>query len=288
MQQRLFQILQRGELLLVNGFEAAGFGGEGVEFGNDARLIGQWRNGNRRPPKAATTNPASGRARAFLGNCAEVVCGLRIEIEECRKEQLRLEANNCTIDRGNHPLACVWENAASSDRVRQTRDEAIALEDFCAAQPLEGRLGDVSSFLGAVFEHALANVAGLNQANAFGRLVFAFDPIAIGEDLAQLGKPFLHPPLTPLAEDGLQVTFKQGASVLEVIFGIGFGGGDGGKGLVEDGDDPLLFGERGDGNLERLNERKFYTLDCRTRSLRHDYVCHCLEPPKQKSNRQRF
>ena len=58
-------------------------------------------------------------------------------------------------------------------------------------------------------------------------------------------KRLLHPPLAALGEDGLQVAFKQGAGVLEVLFGVGFGGGDAVKRFVEDADDPLLFGERG-------------------------------------------
>ncbi len=55
--------------------------------------------------------------------------------------------------------------------------------------------------------------------------------------------PF-HPPLTPLRENRLQVAFKQGAGVLEVLFGVGFGGGDTVKGFVEEGDDAVLFGKR--------------------------------------------
>ena len=54
----------------------------------------------------------------------------------------------------------------------------------------------------------------------------------------------LYPPLTALGEDGLQVAFKERAGVLEVLFGVGFGGGDALKRFVEDADDPLLFGER--------------------------------------------
>ena len=53
-----------------------------------------------------------------------------------------------------------------------------------------------------------------------------------------------HPPLAALGEDGLQVAFEEGAGVLEVLFGVGFGGGDALKRFVEDADDPLLFGER--------------------------------------------
>ncbi len=58
-----------------------------------------------------------------------------------------------------------------------------------------------------------------------------------------------HPPLAALGEDGLEVAFEEGAGVLEVLFGVGFGGGDALKRFVEDADDPLLFGERGNGNL---------------------------------------
>ena len=62
----------------------------------------------------------------------------------------------------------------------------------------------------------------------------------------------LHPPLAALGEDGLEVAFEQGAGVLEVLFGVGFGGGDALKRFVEDADDPLLFGERGNGNRRQL------------------------------------
>ena len=61
-------------------------------------------------------------------------------------------------------------------------------------------------------------------------------------------KRLLHPPLAALGEDGLEVAFEEGAGVLEVLFGVGFGGGDALKRFVEDADDPLLFGERGNGN----------------------------------------
>ena len=60
--------------------------------------------------------------------------------------------------------------------------------------------------------------------------------------VAQIAE-FLHPPLTTLSKDRLEVAFKQGAGVLEVLFGVGFGGGDAVKCFVEDGDDALLFGE---------------------------------------------
>jgi hypothetical protein len=45
---------------------------------------------------------------------------------------------------------------------------------------------------------------------------------------------------------GIQVAFKQGAGVLEVLFGVGFG--DAVKRFVQDADDSLLFGEGGRGN----------------------------------------
>ncbi len=64
---------------------------------------------------------------------------------------------------------------------------------------------------------------------------------------------FLHPPLAALGEDGLEVAFKQSAGVLEVLFGVGFGGGDAVKCFVEDADDALLFGERGNGNRQLLD-----------------------------------
>jgi hypothetical protein len=45
------------------------------------------------------------------------------------------------------------------------------------------------------------------------------------------------------------VTLKNSPRILQVLFGVGFGGGDAVKRFVEEGDDALLFGEWGDGNL---------------------------------------
>ena len=42
----------------------------------------------------------------------------------------------------------------------------------------------------------------------------------------------------------MEVAFEQSAGVLEVLFGVGFGGGDAVKRFVEDADNPPLFGER--------------------------------------------
>jgi hypothetical protein len=39
MQQRLLQLVEGGELALVEGFEALGFFAEGVEFGSDTLLF---------------------------------------------------------------------------------------------------------------------------------------------------------------------------------------------------------------------------------------------------------
>ena len=58
---------------------------------------------------------------------------------------------------------------------------------------------------------------------------------------------FVDPPLAALGEDGLEVAFEEGAGVLEVLFGVGFGGGEARKRFVQQADDPLLFGERGTG-----------------------------------------
>jgi hypothetical protein len=51
------------------------------------------------------------------------------------------------------------------------------------------------------------------------------------------------------------MTFKKITGFLEVLFGVGFGGGDAGKSFVEDADDSPLFGERRerDGNLPKAS-----------------------------------
>ena len=77
---------------------------------------------------------------------------------------------------------------------------------------------------------------------------------AMSDESKDFPERLLHPPLAALGEDGLEVAFEEGAGVLEVLFGVGFGGGDALKRFVEDADDPLLFGERRDGNLRSFDE----------------------------------
>ena len=46
------------------------------------------------------------------------------------------------------------------------------------------------------------------------------------------------------------MTLKERAGVLEVPFGVGFGGGEARKRFVEQADDSLLFGEWGEDEFE--------------------------------------
>src|ERR1035437_1009587 len=69
--------------------------------------------------------------------------------------------------------------------------------------------------------------------------------VAVCDVSCQVRKPHQLACSPCIREDGLEVAFEEGAGVLEVLLGVGFGGGDALKRFVEDADDPLLFGERG-------------------------------------------
>ena len=75
----------------------------------------------------------------------------------------------------------------------------------------------------------------------------------LGDAFTHAAQPLLHPSLTALGEDGLQMAFKQSTGVLEVLFGVGFGDGDAVKRFVEDANDALLFGERWMADMKRLD-----------------------------------
>ena len=74
--------------------------------------------------------------------------------------------------------------------------------------------------------------------------------IAVCDLVSEVGKRCER---TALGEDGLEVAFEEGAGVLEVLFGVGFGGGEALKRFVQQADDPLLFGQRGEGNFRVLD-----------------------------------
>jgi len=73
---------------------------------------------------------------------------------------------------------------------------------------------------------------------------------AVGDLLAYILQMLLHPPRPALGENGFEVAFEEGAGVLEVLFGVGFCGGEALKRFVQQANDPLLFDQRGDGNLD--------------------------------------
>jgi hypothetical protein len=139
-----------------------------VEQSDNSLLFGEWEDRNWSLAKIASANPVTRRAGAFLGDCGEVVVRQRVEVEERREKLLRVEAKDCAINGGNHPLSGVWQNATSPHGIRQARNEAVTLDDFSAAQTLECRFRNVAGFLGSVFEDAFADIAGLNEADAFG------------------------------------------------------------------------------------------------------------------------
>src|SRR3974390_3218996 len=60
-------------------------------------------------------------------------------------------------------------------------------------------------------------------------------------NLKAISYRFLNPIPSAAGEDRLQMAFEEGAGVLEVLFCVGFGGGDARKRLVEDADDPPLL-----------------------------------------------
>jgi hypothetical protein len=60
----------------------------------------------------------------------------------------------------------------------------------------------------------------------------------------------------------VQVAFEEGAGVLEVLFGVGFGGGDAVKRFVEDAGDALLFRERGNWNFHPFDEANIQISNC--------------------------
>ena len=79
------------------------------------------------------------------------------------------------------------------------------------------------------------------------------------------------------------MAFEHGAGVLEVPFGVGLGGGDAVKGLIEEGDDAVLFGERGKWKLKAQNFIHLGTRHSRTGTCCVDAVTRLIrkKPIKQ-------
>jgi hypothetical protein len=74
----------------------------------------------------------------------------------------------------------------------------------------------------------------------------------------------------------LKVAFKEGAGVLEVLGGVGLGGGQTGKRFVQQPHNPLLLRKRGIWNLDRLRGTNVEISDstscCKSVKLRKNNV----------------
>jgi hypothetical protein len=84
------------------------------------------------------------------------------------------------------------------------------------------------------------------------------------------------------------VAFKEGAGVLEALFGVSIGFGDAVKRFIEDADDALLFGEWDMRNLKRFYKWEFYSLDRCSSPLGHDQISGVLKPPEKELNGKNF
>jgi hypothetical protein len=97
-------------------------------------------------------------------------------------------------------------------------------------------------------------------------LRFGIDGKAL-EKLAYIAESFIYRIAAALCEDGLEVAFEEATGVSEVLFGVGFGGGDALKRFAKDPDNPLLFWERGDFANLRIDliaiDARFYAF-CQT------------------------
>eukprot|EP01030_Chromulinospumella_sphaerica_P002687 gene2688-2629_t len=65
--------------------------------------------------------------------------------------------------------------------------------------------------------------------------------IAIGDVSGQFTQSDYFAILLSVDNDGVEMTVEKLAGVLEILFGVGFGGGDVGKGFVEEADDAALL-----------------------------------------------
>ena len=101
-----------------------------------------------------------------------------------------------------------------------------------------------------------------------GCRLFLENPLA-HRDFSDFSQLLLHPPFAFLGEDGVEVAVEQGAGVLEVGFGVGYGGGDPRERGVEEGHNPLLFGERGkrDWNFFKFAPGKLFEGSTRAQSI---------------------
>src|SRR5262249_36981128 len=77
----------------------------------------------------------------------------------------------------------------------------------------------------------------------------------------------LNPPLPPALQHRFNLALKKLPRVLEVLFGVGFGGGDCGERLVQDAHDPPLLGNWGNRNRQGAKFRRIeaaLSAACRT------------------------
>lgn len=220
-QERLLQRLQRGELLLIQVGESLGFCFEGVEFFGDCNL----------------------RVRVWIANFKffeqSVMARIPQRLQRCTakgvEEELRIQK-------------WLWREKLHAVRA-ENEIEVDVFDDLGVVAKNHNWSGDFEN-VRRVVPIAVGELRFLrnNWERAFFQKLLPLNLRGVFHILNAVLERLLHPPRAALGEDGLEVAFEEGAGVLEVLFGVGFGGGEALKRFVQQADDPLLFGQRGGRN----------------------------------------
>src|SRR5205085_688134 len=85
------------------------------------------------------------------------------------------------------PVAGKRQERPTGSGRRDTRH--VTLKYLSAAQALERCFRHISRLFAAIFEFTTAYIASLDESDPVWRLIFCFNPIAIGEELAYIFEP---------------------------------------------------------------------------------------------------
>ncbi len=239
-QKGLLQFLQGGEFAFVEAGEELGFGCQLIEHFNIFFLLR-----NRRKRKALILE----RSKIDISLSTALSHSLDACLE--RLKQILDKSSFGLIGICNNSDNTVWKTSVKS----QDRSLCNVCRNRNADRPLRPELAlrQTDFIVGLEISDyeviSISDIASLDE-----RILTPIKPRIITRAMLRLAstkvngyilQSLLLPPLPPLTEHGLKVILKSCTGVLEVPFGVGFGGGEARKRFVEQGDNSLLFGEWG-------------------------------------------
>ncbi len=207
-QQRLFQLVERGELALVEGIEALGFFGKRHQPLHNLVLLSEWRNWKYGLLYKVTADIQDDRAACESDELRLNDIGRQEVVQVVRVDGIIQPKREPTIVN----VATGLHNVGPTERHRVCQNEITFLHKFGSFGPFGRNFLRCGIDVFAAF-FSITDLDPIHSVGLGGEVILDWPRGATTFNSANLIERLIFPSVAALGEDGLQVAFKQSTGV---------------------------------------------------------------------------